>query len=113
MRPVHGQMEVQQQLPKTLVADGTRRSSRLCLGRASQSLSGLNTRIVVPLLPLSEAPVPAKRLNPVFEIGTEPHVMVTQFLAAIPRSLLGQPVTNLDDHHTEVMAALDMVLIDF
>lgn len=76
-------------------------------------LSGLNTRIVVPLLPLSEAPVPAKRLNPVFEIGTEPHVMVTQFLAALPRSLLGQPVTNLDDRHTEVMAALDMVLIGF
>lgn len=76
-------------------------------------LSGLNTRVVVPLLPLSEAPIPAKRLNPVFKIGTEPHVMVTQFLAAIPRSLLGQPVTNLDDRHTEVMAALDMVLIGF
>lgn len=76
-------------------------------------LSSLNTRVVVPLLPLSEAPVPAKRLNPVFEIATEPHVMVTQFLTAIPWSLLGQSVTNLDNRHIEVMAALDMVLIGF
>ena len=32
-------------------------------------LSELNTRIVVPLLPLTQAPVPADRLNPVFNIG--------------------------------------------
>ena len=49
-------------------------------------LNGLNTRIVVPLLPLSEAPMPAKRLNPVFELEAERHVMVTQFLAAVPRA---------------------------
>lgn len=76
-------------------------------------LSGLNTRIVVPLLRVADAPIPAKRLNPVFEIGTEPHVMVTQFLAAIPRALLRNPVTTLDDHDAEIMAALDMVLVGF
>jgi toxin CcdB len=32
-------------------------------------LRDLNTRIVAPLLPLSEAPKPAQRLNPVFEIA--------------------------------------------
>jgi toxin CcdB len=42
-------------------------------------LSDLNTRFVVPLLPLEEAPKPAARLNPVFDIAGEPHVMVTQF----------------------------------
>lgn len=76
-------------------------------------LSGLNTRLVVPLLPLAEAPEPAKRLNPVFEIGSEPHVMVTQFLAAVPRALLRSPVSNLADQDSEIMAALDMVLIGF
>ncbi|WP_103174963.1 CcdB family protein [Paracoccus sp. SY] len=60
-------------------------------------LSGLNTRVVVPLLPLADAPNPAKQLNPVFEIGSEPHVMVTQFLAAVPRTLLRSPVSNLAD----------------
>tara|TARA_Y100001001_G_scaffold162539_1_gene189339 strand:+ start:1457 stop:1615 length:159 start_codon:yes stop_codon:yes gene_type:complete len=32
----------------------------------SDLLSGLNTRVVVPLLPKSSAPFPAQRLNPVF-----------------------------------------------
>lgn len=76
-------------------------------------LNGLNTRIVVPLLPLADAPTPAKRLNPVFEIGTEPHVMVTQFMAAIPGALLRSPVTNLNDCDSSIMAALDMVLVGF
>nr|WP_111298487.1 CcdB family protein [Paracoccus saliphilus] len=76
-------------------------------------LDSLNTRIVVPLLPLSEAPAPARRLNPVFEIGAEPHVMVTQFLAAIPRTLLRGPVTTLEDRDSEIMAALDMALTGF
>ena len=76
-------------------------------------LNGLNTRIVVPLLPLSEAPMPAKRLNPVFEIEADPHVMVTQFLAAVPRTLLRSPVANLGEQDSEIMAALDMVLVGF
>ena len=76
-------------------------------------LNGLNTRIVVPLLPLSEAPMPAKRLNPVFEIEAESHVMVTQFLAAVPRVLLRSPVANLAEQDSEIMAALDMVLVGF
>lgn len=76
-------------------------------------LSGLNTRIVVPLFRVADAPIPAKQLNPVFEIGTDPHVMVTQFMAAIPRALLRNPVTTLDDHDAEIMAALDLVLVGF
>jgi len=47
-------------------------------------LSELNTRVVVPLLPLTLAPVPADRLNPVFNIGDAPHVMVTQFMLRFP-----------------------------
>lgn len=76
-------------------------------------LNELNTRIVVPLLPLAQAPVPAQRLNPVFNIGDEPHVMVTQFMAAVPRALLRNLVTSLLGQDNEIMAALDMVLVGF
>lgn len=76
-------------------------------------LDSLNTRIVVPLLPVSQAPVPAKRLNPVFDIGLEPHVMVTQFMAAVPRALLRSPLTSLADQDSHIMAALDMALVGF
>jgi toxin CcdB len=47
-------------------------------------LMQMSTRAVVPLLPLSEALKPAQTLNPVFDIAGEPHVMVTQYLAAVP-----------------------------
>lgn len=51
-------------------------------------LQPLNTRAVVPLAPLSEAPKPAKTLNPVFDIHDELHAMVTQYIAAVPVSEL-------------------------
>lgn len=76
-------------------------------------LGALNTRIVAPLLPLSEAPAPARRLNPVFEIAGIPHVMVTQFMAAVPRAELQTPLTNLGARDDEIMAALDMLLVGF
>lgn len=76
-------------------------------------LRDLNTRVVVPLLPLSDAPQPAKGLNPVFQVADEPHVMVTQFMAAVPRTLLCKTVSNLTSQDSEIMAALDMILVGF
>lgn len=60
-------------------------------------LSQLNTRFVVPLLPVREAPKPAARLNPVFELEGKSYVMVTQFAAAIPVAELGERVASLGD----------------
>ncbi|GMG82701.1 CcdB family protein [Paralimibaculum aggregatum] len=76
-------------------------------------LDGLNTRIVVPLLPANDAPSPAQRLNPVFEIVNQRHVMVTQFIAAVPRAILKEPVTTLADHDAEITGALDMAFFGF
>ena len=76
-------------------------------------LDGLSTRVVVPLIPLQAAPVPAKRLNPVFQIDGQPHVMVTQFLAALPVSALKSPVANLKAQFAEVTLAIDMLIQGF
>ncbi|SCM79733.1 CcdB-like toxin protein [uncultured Pleomorphomonas sp.] len=76
-------------------------------------LDGLNTRVVVPLLPASSAPLPARRLNPIFDIEAEPHVMVTQFMAAVPVTLLKAPVASLAGHDVEIGNALDMVFVGF
>ena len=43
-------------------------------------LDELKTRIVIPLIIKALAPIPAKRLNPSFEIEGEEHVLVTQFM---------------------------------
>jgi toxin CcdB len=64
-------------------------------------------------MPVGSAPAPAQRLNPQFQIGQEPHVMVTQYMAAVPRALLRVPIANLSAQHGEIMAALDMALVGF
>lgn len=73
-------------------------------------LDGLNTRVVVPLLPPATAPLPARRLNPLFDIAEMPHVMVTQFMAAVPLAFLNRPVASLIGRDTEITNALDMLL---
>ena len=73
-------------------------------------LSGLNTRFVAPLLPLSVAPQAARRLNPTFDIGGETVVMVTQFAGTVPLPELSQPVCSLIAHDTDITAALDMLI---
>ena len=73
-------------------------------------LDALNTRIVVPLMPLDAAPTPAKRLNPIFEIQSGRYVMVTQFLSAVPALLLKAPVLSLASCDSEITQALDLAL---
>ncbi len=76
-------------------------------------LDHLNTRVVVPLMLPTEAPKPAGRLNPVFQVGDEDVIMVTQFLAAVPISALNAPLASLDRHHFEIVDAIDMLMQGF
>lgn len=75
-------------------------------------LAGLTTRVVAPLLPAGSAPTPAKLLNPVVEIDGDAHVMVTQFLSAVPARPLGSPVANLAAAD-EITRALDLLFQGF
>ncbi|MFW3613169.1 CcdB family protein [Billgrantia antri] len=79
----------------------------------SDLLSGLNTRVVVPLLPKSSAPYPAQRLNPIFSIEGQELVMATQYMAAIPEHELRSCVGSLAAQQDEVSAALDMLFLGF
>ena len=79
----------------------------------SDLLSDLNTRIVVPLLPSARAPMPAKRLNPTFDINGESVVMVTQFMAAVPVGILKSPVANIEEDFEKVTTAVDMLMQGF
>ena len=79
----------------------------------SDLLSGLNSRVVVPLLPESSAPSPAQRLNPVFSVEGQVMVMATQYMAAIPERELRSRVGSLAEEHDEISAALDMLFLGF
>ena len=76
-------------------------------------LCGLNTRMVVPLLPLGEAFKPARSLNPIFEVEGHRVVMATQFMAAVPDSELRLAITNIEEQQHEISSALDMLFLGF
>ena len=73
-------------------------------------LSHLNTRLMVPLRQPSDAPDPAWRLNPTFEIEGAEHRMVTQFAGALPARVLGNAAGSLRHEQDRIMAALDMLI---
>jgi toxin CcdB len=88
-------------------------ASDLILDVQSTYLAELNTRLVVPLMPPEQAPIPGRRLNPSFVIDGRRLTMVTQYLSAVPVNTLGKSVTELSAHRDEIVAALDMVLHGF
>lgn len=76
-------------------------------------LGGLNTRVVVPLMPCDAAPEPARLLNPLFEVDGEPQVMTTQFPSAVPAGVLWPPMASLAARAEEITRALDMLFQGF
>lgn len=82
----------------------------LLLDCQADLLSHLNTRLVAPLLPPEEAPRPALRLNPAFDVGGRRYLMVTQYAGAVELRELGAKVASLADQGREIMMALDFLL---
>ncbi len=76
-------------------------------------LEDLSTRVVVPLYLSSAIPKPAKYLNPEFFIENNSVVMSTAELAGIPKSILGEKVTNLNDNRNVIIGALDFLITGF
>ncbi len=84
--------------------------SGLLLDVQATLLDELATRVMVPLLPLTEFSQAAKRLNPVFDIGGIRFVMVTQFLAAVPVNELRDRTGTLAACRDEIVGAIDVLL---
>lgn len=89
----------------------TREGGELLIDCQSDLLNHLNTRMVVPLMPLDRAPMPPiRRLNPQFTIGGEALSMVTQFAATVPANELRNQLCSLDDQRYEIINALDALV---
>lgn len=73
----------------------------------------IETRVVVPLLPVDRTPPPMQRLNPVLNVEGEAVVMITQNLAAVPRRELGEVRPNMSEQADAIREALDMLFIGF
>lgn len=90
-----------------------RDSNELLLDCQSDILSDLDTRFVVPLLPVADLPRAIPRLNPVFDIDGERRIMATQGAATIPRRMIGDRVMSLVEQHDVIIAALDMLITGY
>ena len=71
-------------------------------------LSYLETRVVVPLR-LEGTMIPARRLNPVFEVEGRRVVMATAEIAAIPAGLLSERIASLETHRYDIINAIDVL----
>jgi toxin CcdB len=69
----------------------------------------LNTRVVVPLLPVELAPIAVERLNPQFRIQGVDCSLVTQFMAAVAITELKSLVASLDAESNAILAAIDFL----
>jgi toxin CcdB len=79
----------------------------------SDLLDALNVRAVVPLFPQESGLIAASRLNPAFEIEGALYLMMTQYIAAVPVSVLKSPVGSLSASFDAVTSALDMLFHGF
>lgn len=87
-----------------------KRGGALVVDCQADLLDGLKTRVVVPLIAERAAPTPARTLNPVFAIGGERFVLMSQFLAAVELRELGAKAGSLEAEGERVLAALDFLM---
>ena len=76
----------------------------------SNLLDQLASRFVAPLLARAQAPPPASRLNPMFEIEGEQYILMTQSAAAVAAKSLGPVVVSLADRSIDITSALDVLI---
>ncbi len=73
-------------------------------------LRGLNSRLVIPVIPLHRAPPLAGKLNPLVMVEDLQHSLVTQHMAAVSAKLLGDVVISLANRDNEVTRAIDLLI---
>lgn len=88
-------------------AAGERRETPFFLDVQNDHVSGLATRIVIPLRSETAFGPRAQRLNPRVTVADEALVLDTAALGAVPLHLLKRPVANLRSHHGDITTALD------
>lgn len=82
----------------------------LLLDVQAELLSDLATRIVVPMSPKKTwAAARLSRLNPVATVARVEYVLVFQEMAAVPVTMLGEPIASLSARRVDLIAALDVL----
>lgn len=87
------------------------RTTPFLLDVQTDLLSGLDSRVVVPLRSadqFAEVEIP-ERLMPTLDVNGTACLMETPKLAAVPQRVLKQPVASMADEQDRILAALDFL----
>lgn len=76
-------------------------------GRFVESLS---TCVVIPLVD-KQYFTGATVLNPIIQVNEVEYFLSTAEITAVPRSILGQPVASVLPYRSEIIAAIDRLLL--
>lgn len=90
--------------------DVHRLADGLVVNCQSDLLDQIDSRFVAPLVRRADAPQVAQRLNPIFNVGGEDYVMLTQAAGAVRRRELGAVIASLADRSFEITGALDILV---
>lgn len=86
----------------------------LVLDVQADLLSDLQSRVVIPLRPISQLATEAlPRLRPSLRILGATYLLGTPEIVAVPVSQLGEPVANIEDQRGVVVDAIDFLLQGF
>lgn len=89
-------------------------TSMLVLDIQSDLFSGIGSRLVIPLNDANEAAREAmSRLKPEVTINGARYRLITTDIAAVPTSVLGEPITNLEDQRGIIIDAVDFLMQGF
>ncbi|AYG57698.1 CcdB family protein [Rhizobium jaguaris] len=92
---------------------GLKQSQTLALDLQSNLLERLNTRMMVPLLPMDDVSASITRLNPRFAINDRPYIMMTQLIGAVSLTEIGDLIIDLSPHSDQITAATDFLFQGF
>lgn len=81
----------------------------LLLDIQNDLIDGLDTRVVIPLMPAKGSPPAMKRLYPIFEIDGRSYLLATPLMSAVRARELRDPIANLSAHHDRIVAAVDFL----
>lgn len=88
---------------------------QLVLDVQADIFSDINSRVVIPLIPRKEAAdEEAKKLKPVLRIKNQSYILMTTEISAVPLSMLGKCITNIEHmHRQEIVEAMDFLFQGF
>lgn len=86
------------------------RHRRLVVDCQSDLLDHIETRFVIPLIPIADAPSPTGHLNPVVSYDNREYMLLTQTASAVNKRDLGPALGSLEACRLEIVRAIDLLI---